>query len=296
VAPFRVAGAASSLGYLRDGVVELLSTRLADDTAARAVDAGAVLGAWEDAGFRRAAAVPRDSVVKLAAQLGAERVVIGSVVGTPSRMILRASVVGVPSAQVSGEAVVEGPADSISALIDALAAKLLVSQAGEDERLASYTTASLPALRAYLAGQAAFRQDDYDGAIRRYEVALEHDRGFALAALHLAIAADRRNDDGQARRGVARAWTSRDALSERDLALLVALAGPKFPLPSSASEQLAAWRRLVDLAPNDAESWYTLGARLCWASRMFSRSALRGARAPRIASALAPSPMPRPSN
>jgi DNA-binding SARP family transcriptional activator len=262
VAPFRVAGAAFSLGYLRDGIVELLSTRLADDTAARAVDAGAVLGAWESAGFRRAAAVPRDSVVKLAAQLGAERVVIGSVVGTPSRMILRASVVGVPSAQVSGEAMVEGPADSISALIDALAAKLLVSQAGEDERLASYTTASLPALRAYLAGQAAFRQDDYDGAIRRYEVALELDPGFALAALHLAIVADRRNDDAQGRRGVARAWASRDALSERDLALLVALGGPRFPMPSSASEQLAAWRRLVDLAPNDAESWYTLGARL----------------------------------
>jgi DNA-binding SARP family transcriptional activator/TolB-like protein len=262
VAPFRVAGAASSLGYLRDGIVELLSTRLADDTAARAVDAGAVLGAWESAGFRRAAAVPRDSVVKLAAQLGAERVVIGSVVGTPSRLILRASVVGVPSAQVSGEAMVEGPADSISALIDALAAKLLVSQAGEDERLASYTTASLPALRAYLAGQAAFRQDDYDGAIRRYEAALDLDPRFALAALHLAIAADRRNDDGQRRRGVALAWTSRDALSERDLALLVALGGPKFPMPSFASEQLAAWRRLVDLAPNDAESWYALGARL----------------------------------
>jgi DNA-binding SARP family transcriptional activator/TolB-like protein len=262
VAPFRVAGAASALGYLSDGIVELLSTRLADDTAARAVDPGAVLGAWESAGFTRAGAVPRDSVVKLAAQLGAERVVIGSVVGTPSRMILRASVVAVPSAQVSGEAMVEGPADSISALIDGLAAKLLVSQAGEDERLASYTTASLPALRAYLAGQAAFREDDYDGAIRRYEAALELDPRFALAALHLAMAADRRDDDEQRRRGVALAWTSRDALSERDLALLVAFGGPKYPMPSSALEQLAAWRRLADLAPNDAESWYTLGARL----------------------------------
>ncbi|MGZ8399259.1 MAG: AfsR/SARP family transcriptional regulator, partial [Gemmatimonadales bacterium] len=57
VAPFRVAGATSSLGYLRDGIVELLSTRLADDTTARAVDAGAVLGAWESAGFNTAAAV-----------------------------------------------------------------------------------------------------------------------------------------------------------------------------------------------------------------------------------------------
>ena len=262
VAPFRVAGAASSLGYLRDGIVELLSTRLADDTAARAVDAGAVLSAWEGAGFTTAAAVPRDSVVKLAARLGAERVVIGSVVGTPSRLILRASVFAVPSAEVSGEAMVEGPADSISALIDGLAAKLLVSQAGEDERLASFTTASLPALRAYLSGQAAFRQDDYDGAVRRYEAALKLDPTFALAALRLAMAADRRNDDEKRRRGVALAWTSREALSERDLARLVAFAGPGYPLPAFAPAQLAAWWRPVDLAPTDAESWYTLGARL----------------------------------
>ena len=262
VAPFRVAGATSSLGYLRDGIVELLSTRLADDTAARAVDAGAVLGAWEGAGFTTAAAVPRDSVVKLAARLGAERVVIGSVVGTPSRLILRASVVAVPSGEVNGEAMVEGPADSISALIDGLAAKLLVSQAGEDERLASYTTASLRALRAYLAGQAAFRQDDYDGAVRHYEAALELDPTFALAALRLATTADRRNDDEKRRRGVALAWTAREALSERDLALLVTLGGPGYPLPTFAPAQLAAWRRPVDLAPTDAESWYTLGARL----------------------------------
>ena len=262
VAPFRVAGAASSLGYLRDGIVELLSTRLADDTAARAVDAGAVLGAWEGAGFTTAAAVPRDSVVKLAARLGAERVVIGSVVGTPSRLILRASVFAVPSAEVSGEAMVEGPADSLSALIDGLAAKLLVSQAGEDERLASFTTASLPALRAYLSGQAAFRKDDYDGAVRRYEAALKLDPTFALAALRLAMAADRLNDDDKRRRGVALAWTSREALSERDLALLVAFGGPGYPLPSFAPAQLAAWWRIVDLAPTDAESWYTLGARL----------------------------------
>jgi DNA-binding SARP family transcriptional activator len=262
VAPFRVAGAASSLVYLRDGIVELLSTRLADDTAARAVDAGAVLGAWENAGFTTAAAVPRDSVVKLAAKLGAERVVIGSVVGSPSHMILRASVVAVPSAEVQGEAMVEGPADSISALIDGLAAKLLVSQAGEDERLATYTTASLPALRAYLAGQAAFRKDDYDIAMRRYQAAIERDPTFALAALHLAIAADRLNDDEQRSRGISLAWTSRDALSERDLAMLTAFGGPKYPMPSFAPEQLTAWRRLVDMAPNDAESWFTLGSRL----------------------------------
>jgi hypothetical protein len=66
VAPFRVAGASASLAYLRDGLVELLSTRLADDTAARSVDAGAVLSAWRRAGLTGDADVPRDTVVRLA--------------------------------------------------------------------------------------------------------------------------------------------------------------------------------------------------------------------------------------
>lgn len=261
VAPFRVAGASASLRYLRDGIVELLSTRLADDTAARTLDAGAVLSAWEAAGFGSGAAVPRDSIVRLAARLGAERVVIGSVVGAPSHLILRASVVAVPSGTVSGEAIVEGPADSISALLDDLAAKLLLSQAGEEERLTSRTTASLPALRAYLAGQAAFRQGNFPAAVRAYEAALQRDPTFALAALRLALAAGRLQDLEQRRRGLALAWTFRDALTERDLALLTASAGPRYPRPAPAAEELAAWRRPAELVPNDPESWSTLGAR-----------------------------------
>ena len=45
---------------------EELSTRLADDSAARSVDAGAVLGAWRTAGIAAAMDVSRDTVVKLA--------------------------------------------------------------------------------------------------------------------------------------------------------------------------------------------------------------------------------------
>ena len=97
VAPFRVVGAAPGLDYLRDGVVELLSTRLADDTAARSVDAGGVLAAWRANGLSAAAAVPRDTVVALAARLGAERVVVGSVVGNPSGLVITANVLSVPA-------------------------------------------------------------------------------------------------------------------------------------------------------------------------------------------------------
>jgi hypothetical protein len=80
VAPFRVTGASNPLGYLREGLVELLSTRLADDSAARAVDAGAVLGAWRRAGLTAGSVVSRQTVLEMAARLGAKRVVIGNVV------------------------------------------------------------------------------------------------------------------------------------------------------------------------------------------------------------------------
>jgi serine/threonine-protein kinase len=199
VAPFRVAAAAPTLAYLRDGMVELLSARLADDSSARSVDAGAVLGAWHAAGLAPAMDVPRDSVVSLAARLGAERVVVGGVIGTANHIVIRATALRVPLGTVAGQATVEGRSDSLTALIDRLAARLLVAEAGEDERLGSHITASLPALRSFLAGQAAFRHSDYSAAIRSYEAALQRDSTFALAALRLAIAADRIDD---AQRGV----------------------------------------------------------------------------------------------
>lgn len=262
VAPFRVAGASESLAYLRDGLVELLSTRLADDSAARSVDAGAVLSAWRAAGLAASADVPRDTIVGLAARLGAERVVIGSVVGTRSHAVLSAQVVSVPSGAVTREATVEGPTDSVSALVDRLAAKLLVLDAGEDASLASQTTTSLTALRAFLAGQAAFRAGEYAVALRQYRRTLDLDSAFALAALQLARTADRLHTDEQRDAGIARAWRFRAALGERDEAVLLALAGPRYPAPSPATLQRGAWERLVTRFPDDAEAWYVLAARL----------------------------------
>ncbi len=262
VAPFRVASASPSLAYLREGLVELLATRLADDSAAQSVDAGAVLGAWRAAGLTAAVDIPRDTVVAIAARLGAKRLVIGSVIGTPSRLIVRATVLGLPDGEVRGEAVIEGPADSLTALVDRLAARLLVAQAGEDESLASHTTSSLSALRAFLGGQSAFRRSDYSTAVRSYESALRADSSFALAALRLAVAAERLNDFGLAARGSALAWRSRQALGERDLAMLTTFVGPRFPALSPVRAQLAAWQHVVELGPLSPEAWYTLGSRL----------------------------------
>ena len=249
VAPFRVAGAAGSLGYLRDGMVELLSTRLADDSSARSVDAGAVLGAWRAAGLAPAVDVPRDTVVGLAARLGAERVVVGGVIGTPARVVIRATVLRVPSGAVAGQATVEGSADSITVLVDRLAAQLLVAEAGEEDRLGNHLTSSLSALRAYLAGQAAFRRNDYTAALRQYEISLQRDSTFGLAALRLSVIADRVDDVVRMRRGLKIAWLYRSELTARDRAALLTFTGPRFPAPSLTTEHGAAWKRPVDLDP-----------------------------------------------
>ncbi len=261
VAPFRVSGASASLGYLREGMVELLSTRLADDSSDRSVDAGAVLGAWRAAGLGASSDVPRSTIARLAATLGAERVVVGSVVGTQSRIVVTAGVTDAATGRSMGQASVEGAADSITTLVDRLAARLLVLDAGEEASLATRTSESLPALRAFLEGQAAFRRGNYTGALRRYGDAVRLDSTFALAALQLARSADRLRLVEPRSRALALAWRERKALDARADALLVALAGPAYPEPSRTDEQVAGWERLVDLTPDRADAWYELGAR-----------------------------------
>jgi tetratricopeptide (TPR) repeat protein len=206
--------------------------------------------------------VPRDTIVRLATRLGAERVVVGSVVGSPARTVLTATVLALPSGSVSGQGSVAGPVDSLSTLVDRLAARLLVSQAGQEDELSHFVSSSLPALRSYLAAQTAFRDGHFGVAIRGYADALRLDSTFALAALHEALAAERDARESLLRHGVALAWRARDALGERDRALLVALSGPRYPALPTGDELTAAWQHMVDLAPQRAESWYELALRV----------------------------------
>lgn len=261
VAPFRIAGASEELNYLRDGMVELLSMRLADDSSEHAIDPAAVLRAWADAGLGTLADVPRDSALSVAARLGAGHLVLGSVVGNPTRVVLSATLIDVRTRRSVAEGSVEGSTDSLATLVDGLAARLLASEAGEADRLGARATASVQALRAYLEGRAAEEQGEYLPASRAFERAVEIDSTFTVAAFHLALVADRLNNAEQHDRGLALAWAKREELTARDEAHLVAFAGPRYPDPSPAVEQLAAWERAVSLAPDRADVWLELGER-----------------------------------
>lgn len=261
VAPFRVTGADPSLRYLREGLVDLLVVKLTEVGAARAAEPATVLGAWRRA-EENGAELPLEQSLAIARQIGAGQLLLGHVVGTPAKVVVTASLYAVPSGAVRGQASAEGPPDSLTMLVDRLTGQLLAGQAGERERLASHTTTSLDALRAYLSAQAAYRRGDYVLAADLFMQAVERDSGFAMAGLGLALAADRVDATADLARGIELAWRSRGELTERDRALLDAMAGPRYPDSSSLAEHLASWEHAAAVAPDRAEVWHELGERL----------------------------------
>ena len=258
VVPFRVSGADSSLRYLREGMVDLLSLRLSGTEILRTVDPRTMLRAWQRAGGSAAGDLDRARSLAITRELGAGSLLDGEVVGTPSRMVLNATLSDA-AGTVKERATVQGPSDSLPSLVDRLSAHLLARAAGETEdHLTSLTTTSLPALRAYLDGVSAHRRGDYTGARASFDRALTNDSTFALADLR-----GLRSSvwlDGFSGRGEV-AWRYRNRLSRRDRLLLHLAVGNPLAL-GTAREDLDSAEALVTVAPDDPEAWSELADRL----------------------------------
>jgi TolB-like protein len=256
VLPFTADSVEAALRELGEGVADALARSLTEDDGARAVDPATVFAAAGRLG--RSGGTPRE----VGRTVGAGQVLVGRVVGGAGRLTLSAALVDVATGVRRDASPVHGPLDSLPALIARLAARVVAGHGLGTERAGGLAAVSLPALRAYLRAEAAARDDRVDDAVRLYQRALDDDSTFVLAALGLADAADRFNAAEQHDRGLALAWAGRDRLEGRDRALLLALAGPRYPEPSPAAEQLAAWERAVALAPDRASAWNELGERL----------------------------------
>ena len=260
VFPFRVSSADEGLGYLREGMVDLLAAKLTGEGGPRAADPRSTLSAWRRRVESEDQDLPRDAALGLAQGLGAGQLLLGDIVGSPSRLVMNAALVGVSGGETQTRASAEGPLDSLTALVDQLTAQLLAREAGVSEsRLAVLTSTSLSALRAYLEGQAADRRGRFVEAVQHFERALEIDSSFALAALGLVSAADWTGRGAPFGRALAVAWAHRDRLSIRDQAYLTAWAGPRYPEPSPWVELLASSERAIDAAPDRPEPWYAAG-------------------------------------
>jgi eukaryotic-like serine/threonine-protein kinase len=258
VGPFRVSSADSSLTYLREGMVDLLAAKLSGTAQLRSADPRTVLSAW-----RRASPgvgeLSEQQALALASRLGAGRLVHGEIVGSRQQLAISAAVFEVGRGRATARASVEGSVDSLTRLVDLLAGKLLALGAGETEqRLTSLTSTSLPALRAYLDGQALLRRGHFQAAVDKFDLAVQLDSTFALAALAETRAGEWL-DRGWFVPSSLLAWRYRDRLSVRDRDHLTTFLGPNFPRRSSLKEHLAAADRLTQEAPDSPEAWYKVG-------------------------------------
>ncbi|HEX8453817.1 MAG TPA: BTAD domain-containing putative transcriptional regulator [Longimicrobium sp.] len=251
VLPFAVYGR-GEMAYLREGMVDLLSTKLDGAGDLRSVDARALLASLGSAAGPGAGG-------DAAARMGAKLFVMGSVVEAGPQLQLRAALYrrtpDGPSPQ--SDAVVEGARDSLPRLVDRLVAQLLAGRlTGPHARLqrtAVLTTPSVPALKAYLQGESEMRAGNYDAAKAALQRAVEEDTTFALAWYRLSVAvAGSGERTGEAARQAVR-YAGR--LEPYDRLLLQAwLASWEFRYADA--ERM--YRQAVAARPDDVEAWSQL--------------------------------------
>ncbi len=278
VLPFAVSGG-PRVEYLREGMVDLLSTNLDGAGALRTVDPRAVLAST---GGSNGVADPERGRA-IARRFGAGLLVLGDVVAAGERLRISAALYDQrQGARPLGQTVVEGKPTELFALVDRLAAQLLAAQpqgsADQLVRIAAVTTPSLPALKAYLDGEEEYRAGRYPAAFDAYQRAVELDSAFALAHLRLSQAATwgaiwtwQQIIDASAR-----AVRHADRLGRRPRLLVEAFHDYNRGAYDDA-ERL--YRTLVAAYPDDVEGWYQLGEVLFHCNPLRGRSFLesRGA-------------------
>jgi hypothetical protein len=253
VTPFRLAGASEELSYLREGLMDLIAARIGG--------AGAELSVVPPRSVSRRIRETlgsldvdpdRDEARSIATSFGAGLLLEGEIIGTAASFTVTTRLFDVRTGYRLDTAELKAHPDSLHDLIDRIATRLIAAESGvRQDRLAAITTASMPALRAFLEGEQAFRRGDHDRAVRGYDRAVSIDSTFAVAALGLlraqgwAFGLESANT-GRAQRIVRRGM---DRLSEPDRLFADALFGEGAePYRDLVDRRIRAARLMPDLA------------------------------------------------
>lgn len=260
VLPFEVRGP-TDLSYLSDGMALLLGATLDGAGPLRGVDPRSVLRFVES---RHGGTDPAGLAAAVVRRFGAGAYVSGTVVGAGGRLSLHAvlhDADGTLLAETSTPPVDEA---GVFEMVDRVARELVGGEyAGAGDRLvrlAALTTPSLPALKAYLEGERAYRAGRFVEASSSFERAALADTAFALAHYRLSLSmlwAD--VPDTLPFDADARAIRHADGLANHDRMLIRAYAAWRSGQADRAED---VYRNVLTLYPDDAEAWHQLGETL----------------------------------
>ena len=256
VCPFMVRGD-PGIGYLAEGMVDLVSTKLDGTGAIRTADPKAVL---RQAGPAAATGADLETGQRIARALGAGLFVVGTILESGGRIEAAMGLYeadGRLRCRAEGRAEAEG---SLFELIDELIIGLMTgfdgSASGRLARLAALTTSSLPALRSYLQGEHEFRHGRHLQALDQFRRATALDPSFALAYYRLASSLAAAALIGPAREASADAHRHRGRLSDHDRWLIEAQHAWLEGHTSGAERRYAV---LTSSYPEQVEPWFLLG-------------------------------------
>ena len=261
VLPFSVTG--DDLEMWREGMVDLLAAGLDGVGGLRTIDSRTVLARWQETVGDRGV-VDLEVALQAAGRTGARYGILGSAVALGPNVRMTADLYDLSDGSEVAQGSAEGPADSVLVLVDELGLDLMrgfLQEAGGEtlapQRIASLTTSSLPALSAFLEGEAHFRRGDLEESVASMESALEADSTFSLALFRLyqAFGWLATVDDQKTQEVGDRLRRNLDGLPARDRAILEA---------DMAIGDGTVWddedvEILVELYPDDPEAWNILG-------------------------------------
>lgn len=274
VLPFEVRGS-PDLAYLGEGIVDLVSAKLDGAGSLTTVDPRVVIGLVRES---QAGSSDPDASRRLATELRAGRYVTGDLLEVSGRVQLTGYLhdTSRPDGPFQ-QASVEGSTEEIFDLMDALVADLLAGSLTEEsarlEALATLTSGSLEATKAYLQGEQMMRAGRYREAAAEYDRAARLDTTFALAYYRKSIAADW-IDAFDIRSSADRAFEYSDRLSDRDRGLLNAL---RLRRNGRVVEAEKAFRTQLHVYPDDVEALVQLGEALFHDQERRGRSILESA-------------------
>ena len=270
VFPFAFRGT-SRLEYLAEGMVHLLTTTLDSVAEFRVVDPRALLAAL---GGEISREIGLEQARRIAEQLGAGVLLLGTVVEAGGRLQINATLYG-----AGGElrARVQSGSHSEAELfeaVDGVARDVLGSLSSgpalRSARLALRMTGSLDALKAYLEGERCLRVGRFFDAMELLQRAVQADPGFALAYYHLAGAAAGCALHDFARQIIEKGYALRDRLAEHDRLLLDA---ERAWIQGEVSNAESLYNAITTTYPDDIEAWFHLGDMLFHCNPLRGRSA-----------------------
>lgn len=256
VLPFDVSGP-DSLGYLRDGIVDLMASDL-DVGGYSAVNAGLTISAASQ--YAASASGPAFGQM-VATATGARYFIRGEIVSEPTMLRVTGGLFDrdAPRSPLA-TAVEEGNAQDLFGLVDRLSLELVAQHIGSIARRfeteAVKRGTPVAAVRSYLGGEYEMRRGNYASAMSDFREAVDADSTFALAYFRLSIAAEWQGAPYEVRQdAVTHALRYVSDLSPRERVMVRAL-----DLQMHGEIELAhsLYRSILDRYSDDAAAWMQL--------------------------------------